>query len=275
MFRCARCNFTNPSNARFCSNCGSGFSATQMQYPSPQTQPVAYPPQTCLPLSKWTGPRVVAVATATLVIWTILQFSGSNTPSSTSSPAATPASASNSNQQKPTNARPDATSEQVAQMAKMSDASLLSQADRSLAGKDVDQIPVSNEDAAATYLREFDRRHPNSKDKHSERTGDRLALVTLARNLASRTAVLDANPPEYIALESCRTAVERNLKAPSTAKFQSHLDDSAQYLGHGKFTIQTKVDSQNSFGAMLRSTFDCEVQCLDAADCSVTAVKEL
>lgn len=160
-------------------------------------------------------------------------------------------------QQKSSDARAVATSEQVAQMARLSDTSLLSRADRLLAGKNAREIPLEAEDQAAMYVREFDRRHPDSSDKHLKRTGERLASVTLARNLAERAAMLDAKPPRDEAQVICRMTVKRNLKAPSTADFQSYVDDYVKYLGHGKFHIQTQADSQNSFGATLRSTFDC------------------
>jgi len=62
--------------------------------------------------------------------------------------------------------------------------------------------------------------------------------------------------------------VENDLKAPSTASF--HGSDYVKYLGKGKFHIQTQVDAQNSYGAMIRTGFDCQVQCMDADNCWVT-----
>jgi hypothetical protein len=72
-------------------------------------------------------------------------------------------------------ARPEATPEQISQMAKMGDSALLNRADRLLAGTNVSQISRSHEDEAAMYLREFDHRHPDSNDKQKKRvTGSPL-----------------------------------------------------------------------------------------------------
>lgn len=48
--------------------------------------------------------------------------------------------------------------------------------------------------------------------------------------------------------------VKRELKAPSTAKFP-HKADAYSYLGECRHSIVGSVDSHNSFGAMIRTTF--------------------
>ena len=48
--------------------------------------------------------------------------------------------------------------------------------------------------------------------------------------------------------------VKRALKAPSTAKFP-YKPDAYSYLGDCRHSIVGSVDSQNSFGAMIRTTF--------------------
>ena len=83
-----------------------------------------------------------------------------------------------------------------------------------------------------------------------------LAGVVIAGNLTSTTRVPDA-------LDACITAhefVEQTLKAPSTAKFPAcHSSDvkikQQEPLGRDVWTVTGYVDSQNSFGAMLRSTY--------------------
>lgn len=49
--------------------------------------------------------------------------------------------------------------------------------------------------------------------------------------------------------------VKQNLKAPSTAKFGSYGNSSVQHYTGCKFVVTGYVDSQNSFGAMLRSNY--------------------
>jgi len=55
------------------------------------------------------------------------------------------------------------------------------------------------------------------------------------------------------AFKTAKYFVQENLKAPSTAQF---IDDNAKFLRDGKrWSYYGKVDSQNSFGAMIRSEY--------------------
>lgn len=59
--------------------------------------------------------------------------------------------------------------------------------------------------------------------------------------------------------------VERSLKAPSTAKFPfggAHRD--VKYLGNDEYEVNSYVDSQNSFGAMIRTKFKLIIKELKA-----------
>lgn len=61
--------------------------------------------------------------------------------------------------------------------------------------------------------------------------------------------------------------VADGLRCPSTASFggvfsgdfQSY-NDTVSSLGDGRYTVKAWVDSQNGFGAMVRSHFTCEVE---------------
>lgn len=53
----------------------------------------------------------------------------------------------------------------------------------------------------------------------------------------------------------CEGFVKSQLKSPSTASFSG----TTAYSSGGGYTATTTVDSQNSFGATLRSTWTCEV----------------
>lgn len=55
--------------------------------------------------------------------------------------------------------------------------------------------------------------------------------------------------------------VKQRLKSPSTAKFPSIFEkaDHITELGNNKYRINSWVDSQNGFGAMLRSRFSCKI----------------
>lgn len=67
--------------------------------------------------------------------------------------------------------------------------------------------------------------------------------------------------------------VKDRLKAPSTAKFQSCEDRSVS--GAGPYTVRGWVDSENSFGAMLRSNYSVTLTAIGddryrASDISLT-----
>jgi len=61
--------------------------------------------------------------------------------------------------------------------------------------------------------------------------------------------------------------VKENLKSPSTAKFGSVWDGTLQSpeervwsIGPNKFRVTGWVEAQNSFGAVVRSNFVCELE---------------
>lgn len=55
------------------------------------------------------------------------------------------------------------------------------------------------------------------------------------------------------AISQCEELVKDNLKAPSTAVFDTDA------TGNGVWTVTGTVDSENSFGAMLQADFQCTV----------------
>jgi len=57
-------------------------------------------------------------------------------------------------------------------------------------------------------------------------------------------------------------AVENHLKAPSSAEFASY-NNSLVTQDQDTFYVQSYVDSQNSFGAMVRSNFEVRVIFVD------------
>jgi hypothetical protein len=57
----------------------------------------------------------------------------------------------------------------------------------------------------------------------------------------------------YVATSQCEGAIKERLKAPSTAEFNSTA------TGGGPWTVVGTVDAENSFGAKLRSSYQCTV----------------
>lgn len=80
-----------------------------------------------------------------------------------------------------------------------------------------------------------------------------VILFMLAVFGGTSTTKLD----EWGAQVACEDVVKTLLKAPSTAEFSNWQ---RQSNGDGKYTVTGTVDSQNGFGAMLRSQFGCTVR---------------
>jgi len=66
-----------------------------------------------------------------------------------------------------------------------------------------------------------------------------------------------SHPNNFLAYNYAEDAVKKKLKSPSTAKFPGTVEKSKHinYLGSGEYEINSWVDSQNGFGAMIRSNF--------------------
>jgi len=69
-------------------------------------------------------------------------------------------------------------------------------------------------------------------------------------------------PPDYKFMSDviCQLYVEDNLKSPSTADFPAPSLTDIRDMGNNVFEIRSYVDSQNSFGATIRTNFFCKVQ---------------
>ena len=71
------------------------------------------------------------------------------------------------------------------------------------------------------------------------------------------------NSPGYevsSAYTTARAFVKKNLKCPSTAEFASILDIEYTMNDDGSVSIISYVDSQNGFGAMVRTNFSCKIK---------------
>lgn len=79
----------------------------------------------------------------------------------------------------------------------------------------------------------------------------------------------DRNDNQSVAEVACENAVRANLKAPATASFSSNASDA----GYREWTVSGYVDSENSFGAMIRTNYSCTVDITaDVANATVTSL---
>ncbi|WP_435610881.1 hypothetical protein [Streptomyces sp. C10-9-1] len=98
----------------------------------------------------------------------------------------------------------------------------------------------------------------------------RTAAVTAALLLATLTACgTEDAPMDQAAAVMCEQFVKERLKSPGTAEFPSGWDsDYAQTTVLSdtkpwKYEVTGVVDSQNAFGATVRSTYTCTVSTKD------------
>ena len=74
-----------------------------------------------------------------------------------------------------------------------------------------------------------------------------------------------------IGLGASERAVKSRLKSPRSAKFP-FFDWKVYDRGNGLYEVNSYVDSQNSFGAMLRKYFYVKVQVFDMDDYTILEV---
>jgi hypothetical protein len=88
-----------------------------------------------------------------------------------------------------------------------------------------------------------------------------LAIVVVVNHFNAQTGPSPATLPYDAAgaFGICKQFVEKRLKAPASAKFPRSSEATITDLGGGKFQVVSYVDSQNGFGALIRSTIDCTV----------------
>lgn len=72
----------------------------------------------------------------------------------------------------------------------------------------------------------------------------------------------DSRQEALLAYEFAKTYVKNNLKSPSTASFPGTFEriKHIEEIGVGTYRILSWVDSQNAFGAILRTNFSCVVK---------------
>jgi len=104
-----------------------------------------------------------------------------------------------------------------------------------------------------------------------------MPFVSRQLSESAKTEPTEADVPKqpptdrnkFLAPVKCEEAVTAQLKSPSTANFASYSGEQVTDGGNGKYYVRSYVDSQNSFGAQIRTGFTCRVQCTDVDVCQV------
>lgn len=85
-----------------------------------------------------------------------------------------------------------------------------------------------------------------------------VATVALTASLTACGGGSDTGS-QVGAYRSCERAVETTLKAPSTADFSGYSDSQITVNGD-VYSVRGYVDAENSFGAAIRTSWDCQVR---------------
>jgi len=81
------------------------------------------------------------------------------------------------------------------------------------------------------------------------------------KNLELYGPQTDSNHSDGLALEIAKDFIERRLKSPSTAKHGRYYENEVTIEKMGRnYTVNSYVDSQNGFGAMIRTNYTVKVQ---------------
>lgn len=82
-------------------------------------------------------------------------------------------------------------------------------------------------------------------------------LLALTACGSSEPDPADVNGDDIAAQVVCRDFVRDSLKSPSTADFS---DERVRHVGGKVWLVAGSVDSENSFGAMIRNDYVCKVE---------------
>lgn len=90
-----------------------------------------------------------------------------------------------------------------------------------------------------------------------------LFIILLVFVLNTDTSYQDEPGSEFKQRDACymsQTFLNKELKSPATAKYQNCHYAKLEYLGNNIYGVYSYVDSQNSFGAMIRTDYYAELR---------------
>lgn len=91
-------------------------------------------------------------------------------------------------------------------------------------------------------------------------SGGAWAAERTQRSAANASLSAELDPARHVdgGYSYCVEQASRQLKAPATAEFSSKAESHPTING-SHMVFSGTVDAQNSFGALLRSTWDCDI----------------
>jgi hypothetical protein len=87
-----------------------------------------------------------------------------------------------------------------------------------------------------------------------------FAVIIFLNSMCNRSETETVDDQNLVAWGICKQFIRDRLKAPTTAKFETYNRYGVKQLDTDDWQVTIQVDAQNSFGAMLRSTYVCKIQ---------------
>lgn len=138
------------------------------------------------------------------------------------------------------------------------------------------QIDVNDYDKADVLIFSVSEHAERAReDPHSKAQAD-LVMKRMANKALEVVKMKAWNAPGAAinAEVTCKLYISSRLKAPSTADWSDAV--TARWRDHpGYFLVTHTVDAQNSFGAKLRTNYQCEVVCLSKDLCEVQKMYQI
>ncbi len=85
----------------------------------------------------------------------------------------------------------------------------------------------------------------------------KLLYILLTSTILISCNYSEIDDPKYDAKVNVEDYVRNHLKSPSTAEFTSVT---VSEINESTYHVQGNVDAENSFGAMTRKEFSCEIE---------------
>lgn len=101
---------------------------------------------------------------------------------------------------------------------------------------------------------------PEEKVKLPEGCGCGLALFGVLMLFFLTCTFIGSGPSEIGAYTASQYFVKQKLRAPGSADFPIYQEGMVSKLNGGRYRVNAYVDSQNGFGAQIRSHYKCEVR---------------
>jgi cytoskeletal protein RodZ len=130
-----------------------------------------------------------------------------------------------------------------------------------------DEEDVASEDTTTTEAEETTSTERETTTTAAPTTTTTAAPVTTAAPQADRMLthdeVITGDNEAYGAYDVCQQFVEERLASPSSASYPNIAEDDGEVtiwlLANDDYRVNSHVDSDNAFGASLRSVFQCTV----------------